>query len=306
MSRTVGLVLLMAVVLPAALATGPPTSIYCNGLCGANARHLYNNTVVGTDRVIFTRGIPDSNVYQTFASGNAANPNSACEHPVTVSVPASPSLQSSHVTSPLGPVGVLVTGGFIYNHLDGPESDTADLAIPNRETSLDTCNGHPDVDCRYHYHKNPEACFTGYNDCSLIGYLRDGFPIYSYCTINSVTLTSCWKLNSGAAGTDSSHFTFDSAAYGSTCQLDQSNGYCFPTSTGKGIATTDPANGNAACNYGYVMTPNYPFVMPKYHGSVLKEFSYFEDTGNSLSSCNSLVPGWIVLLATLVAIVAMA
>jgi len=45
-------------------------------------------------------------------------------------------------------VGILVTGGILYNHLDGPEDSSDNVAMTVRGESLDTCNGHPDQICR--------------------------------------------------------------------------------------------------------------------------------------------------------------
>jgi hypothetical protein len=197
-----------------------PTS-QCKAPCGLSLTSDYWIRENSTYRIIYTNGIPNHSYYKTFDAGKSANPNTVCENKQKMELPLAPELSTSSKTSSLGPVGIMVTGGFIYNHLEGPETNLNDLAIPNHEKDLDTCNAHPDQMCRYHYHKNPEKCLPAFNSCALVGYLADGFPIYSYCTVNNVRLTSCYKLNSGAAGTDSSHYTYDTAGKAAgTCHLD--------------------------------------------------------------------------------------
>jgi len=174
-------------------------------------------------------------------------------------LPKALSLSASYPTSTLGPVGILNTGGFLYKYLDGTAGTPNDAAV-FRFPSLDTCNGHPDQACRYHYHKNPENCIAGNDACTLVGYLGDGFPIYSYCTINGTQLRSCYSQTAGTTGYSTSDYTFNTTAQSfGLCHLDRGNGYCFNASRGVLVGS--------GCFYGYVLSPNYPFVMPAYHGA---------------------------------------
>ena len=47
--------------------------------------------------------------------------------------------------SGLGPVGISVTGGFIFNHLSNPYGG---LAVPLEGPTLDSCQGHSSPVCR--------------------------------------------------------------------------------------------------------------------------------------------------------------
>lgn len=243
---------------------GPPGgggTVTCTGTCGFNLTGQYRMTTNATHRIIYTNGIPNHPYYVTFPAGNVKNPNGVCEHFRKMTVPLNPTLGTSVTALSLGPVGILTTGGFLYNHLDGPETSDNDLALPNRAMDMDSCNGHPDPTCRYHYHKNPEKCIANYGECLLIGYLADGFPVYSYCNVSGTRLRSCYDKVSGAAGTDTSHFFFNASKVAAKqCQLDEANGYCFQDGV-RGILS-------GRCRYGYVLTEDYPFVVPSSAGSV--------------------------------------
>lgn len=119
---------------------------------------------------------------------------------------------------------------------------------------------------QYHYHaninctdagaatgaNNPDTCkLIGENQCrellkcimysnTLIGYYRDGVPVYGFCKDSSGAMfTSCYKLNSGSSTTtvvtvsgtytvasSNSDYTFSAD---SNCNLDEANGLfvCF-------------------------------------------------------------------------------
>lgn len=245
---------------PAGGGGGTGTST-CTGNCGLNLTSKYWVETNATHRIIYTNGIPSHSYYSSFPTGNVPNPNNVCEHFRRMAIPLAPELSASVTALDLGPVGILVTGGFLYNHLDGPTSSDNDLALPNRAISMDMCNGHPDQDCRYHYHKNPEGCIAGYENCIHVGYLADGFPVYSYCNVSGSRLRSCYSQIAGTAGSDTSHFSFNSSKKAAgECQLDEANGYCF-TDRERGILS-------GSCRYGYVLTEDYPFVMPSIAGKV--------------------------------------
>jgi hypothetical protein len=238
-----------------------------------------------THRVITTNGIPDHSYYQIFPSGHSANPNSICEQFRQMTLPVNPTRGSTYTILPLGPVGILVSGGFLYNHLDGTYNTTDDLAL-YRITSLDSCNGHPDQGCRYHYHLNPGSCISGWNNCSVVGYLADGFPVYGFCTINGTEMRSCYDQINGTNGLSTFDYIFNTtrSAEGG-CHLDEANGYCF----------TDGIRGiqDGSCSYGYVLTSNYPFVIPSYHGSVyygMNTLASFPDAPSTTGSATPTPP----------------
>ena len=83
--------------------------------------------------------------------------------------------------------------------------------------------------------------------CEHIGYIRDGFPLYSQCP----GLESCYV---------------DQTYSPDNCNLDEANGFDF---TDKGILNP---SGEAISGYGYVVTKDYPYVPIKYAGSYVFDF----------------------------------
>jgi hypothetical protein len=146
----------------------------------------------------------------------------------------------------------------------------------NEQPSLDTCHGHADGRCTYHYHEISKlpACThdNKWDACELIGYVLDGFPIYSHCFSDEKDryLTSCYAITDdadGDVGADTSDYAH---AATNDCDLDKANGYDF---TGMGIADSD---GNEITGYAYVATDSYPYVMPFYAGSTWNEVASFD------------------------------
>ncbi|XP_069993980.1 uncharacterized protein [Penaeus vannamei] len=207
--------------------------------CGTGLVSVFREEVDGEYRILITNGIPDHD-YSTGAT--RPNPNEVCRHPSYMKVPLNPT-KGSFTPSGMGPVGIALSGGFFYNHLSTPMGDVA--AVVEAE-SFDSCSGHADPQCRYHYHKVPN-CLNPDRPCELVGYMMDGFPVYSYCDVNGVRLTSCYKKVSGD-GSMQEHFEYQPDE---DCQLDEANGYPFEDGRG----------------YGYVFSENYPFVMRGFMGS---------------------------------------
>jgi len=217
------------------------------GQCGKGLSSIYHEEVINVNgqqkRLVVTNGIP-SHVYHDFSGTNRRqNPNEACRTPTYMVLPLNPE-NGGFTESSLGPVGIASSGAFFYNHKDGQNQ----VAAISEERSFDNCNGHADPMCRYHYHKAP-VCMS--SSCSLVGYLRDGFPVYGICDLNGKRLKSCYRLSPGASGLHTSDYTFTP---GSDCDLDQANGYTFPGG-----------------NYGYIFTENYPFIMPGFMGTQITD-----------------------------------
>lgn len=88
-----------------------------------------------------------------------------------------------------------MSGAFIYNHLSA--SRECNIAAITEKATFDTCDGHADPGCRYHYHKAP-VCIPGFHKCGLLGYQNDGFPVHGKCNafINGqpVEMKSCYRL----------------------------------------------------------------------------------------------------------------
>lgn len=155
------------------------------------------------------------------------------------------------------------TGAYLYNHYHGSD----DVAVVQNGQHLDFCSGYATDDCVYHYHAYPSCVQSYVGNCGLIGYLYDGIPVLSQCELNGFELESCYVLNQGESGTKTSHYTYDSTA--GDCNLDMANGYTFSSEDiswlqDRGVMLSMVKNFNG---YAYVMTKNYPWMMPGFYGT---------------------------------------
>ena len=155
-----------------------------------------------------------------------------------MSVPVSPTKGSSAVDTNMGVTALAVTGGTFFNHLSSPQGD---VAVYNEGMTLDSCNGHSNPKKVYHYHANI-ACIDDYADadvCSMIGYARDGVPIYGYCNdADGTQFTSCYSISSGYSESEvtissgtyysasmATYYEYDNNGYSAgSCNLDEANG----------------------------------------------------------------------------------
>jgi len=251
--------------------------------CGDSASSYYKEFTYNGKRVIISNNIPDH------AAENdqlTSNPNLRCPGWQYIAMPLNPAKGSSFTDTRLGTVGLAVTGGAFFNDLSNPDGS---LALTNEGPSLDSCLGHSaptnmggggmgpppgrykrqsNNAGQYHYHANinctDAGAATGANNpdtCKLIGYYRDGVPVYGFCKDSSGAMfTSCYKLNAGATTTtvvtvsgtytvagSNSDYTFSAD---SNCNLDEANGAVHPT-TGQ---------------YSYFMTTDYPWTPIKFAG----------------------------------------
>jgi glyoxylase-like metal-dependent hydrolase (beta-lactamase superfamily II) len=113
------------------------------------------------------------------------NPNSITEQTVRYVLPRTPSLASAPSCLPMGPVGVLLTGSYLFNALDARGLDAVAHEIQ------DGCQGHPEHSGAYHYHSLTtceEDEGTGHS--RLAGYALDGFGIYGRRGEGGVVLTN--------------------------------------------------------------------------------------------------------------------
>ena len=91
------------------------------------------------------------------------------DYAVTFTIDATPNFSTSIETA-INEIGIAVSGGYIYNNLEGP----TDLTEMTAE-SLDYTGGHIGPS-NYHYHLEPVAFSE--DDSKLIGILLDGVFIY--------------------------------------------------------------------------------------------------------------------------------
>ena len=83
-----------------------------------------------------------------------------------------------------GPIGILLSGAYLYDGLDALGHDALAHEIQ------DHCQGHPDMSSSYHYH-TLTACLAdpGTGHSALLGYALDGFGIYGNRGENGEALT---------------------------------------------------------------------------------------------------------------------
>ncbi len=131
-------------------------------------------------RVIRGNGLPVKTPTGTFpiASSDPAwrvdrNPNRIGEHAVAIALAKDPPLAAQPSCVPMGMIGVALNGVPIYNGLDDGGRDAV------AHEMQDLCNGHPQMEGEYHYH-GPSPCMPGVDgNETLIGYMIDGFGLYS-------------------------------------------------------------------------------------------------------------------------------
>lgn len=111
--------------------------------------------------------------YEAFPTGHASNPNGSIGvQNYTMTIPSKPSYASTHEATSLGPIGMALNGVAIFNNqeMGGVSIDAGIIS------SFDKAGAHPAQNANYHYHVT--GAYTSLDDANLIGFLRDGFPLY--------------------------------------------------------------------------------------------------------------------------------
>merc|ERR1712106_298585 len=244
--------------------TCPTTST--STICGDDAASYYKHFEYNGLSVVISNGIPDHPAEEDALN---PNPNERCEIWQFMAVPINPTKASTPDDTGMGVTALATTGGTFYNYLSDPFGG---VALYNEGPSLDSCMGHSDQSSQYHYHANllcdDAGAATGASDadkCVLVGYMRDGVPLYGYCKDSSGTqFTSCYSVSISStaetiitaggdfeAASDISDYEFDQDAFdAATCNLDMGSGAIHPTMG----------------QYSYFLTAGYPFTPIYYYG----------------------------------------
>lgn len=115
------------------------------------------------------------------------NPNSIRSVAATLNLPANPELAAEPTCLPMGQVGILLNGGYLFNALDANGKDALAHEIQ------DTCQGHPERRGAYHYH-SITTCLDkrdrGKGHSALLGYALDGFGIYGHRSEGGKVMTN--------------------------------------------------------------------------------------------------------------------
>jgi hypothetical protein len=112
-------------------------------------------------------------LYETQMAGSTLNPGTIGVQVYTMTIPTIPLEATNKEVTTLGPIGMALNGVPIYNDREGGN-------VPvdaNVLGSFDRAGAHPGPGNTYHYHCTGD--FTGNDNANLIGFLRDGFPIYA-------------------------------------------------------------------------------------------------------------------------------
>lgn len=112
-------------------------------------------------------------LYEAQMAGSTLNPGTIREQVYAMTIPTNPTEATNKEVTTLGPIGMALNGVPIYNDREGGN-------VPvdaNVLGSFDRAGAHPGPGNTYHYHCTGD--FTGNDNANLIGFLRDGFPIYA-------------------------------------------------------------------------------------------------------------------------------
>ncbi len=157
-------------------------SVSITDVVNSNYKSAVTISVSTSSIVLKSKGVPD-HVSPYWGSGNVlyeaptmtgqtVNPGNLQEQTFVMTIPINPSAASSKEATSLGPIGMALNGVAIYNDREGGNVPVDAGTL----TSFDRGGAHSGPGGLYHYHFDGD--FTSVDDANLIGFLRDGFPIY--------------------------------------------------------------------------------------------------------------------------------
>lgn len=114
------------------------------------------------------------------------NPGTPASRSVTFTLPMLPTVATAPGCVGMGAIGVTLNGVVLYNAADARGNDAAAHEI------VDVYGGHPAM-TDYHYHFVPErldAARGADGHSGIIGYIRDGYPIYGFHGVGGGELTN--------------------------------------------------------------------------------------------------------------------
>lgn len=195
--------------------------------------------------------------------------------PVDVTIPLNPVWSETPTDTPLGTIGVMVSGAVLFNDYEGDQVTVAldDNFVVDGAPFVDACNGHPvGFGGSYHYHGVPycitDAVDTAGQHSTIIGLLLDGFPIYGPNDVDGARVTNADLDECGGHvgptpefpdGIYHYHLTDDEAPYSIDCfhgEIDASSmqrgggGQGPPGGQGAGDRQAPAEGGGAATDRG--------------------------------------------------------
>jgi hypothetical protein len=132
-------------------------------------------------------------LYEAQTTGQTVNPGTLQAQVFVMTIPLNPVAATTKEETSLGPIGMALNGVAIYNDREGGNVPVDAGTL----TSFDRAGAHSGPGGLYHYHFNGD--FTSDDDAKLIGWLRDGFPIYGRQDTNG-TYPSDLDTNGGHIG----------------------------------------------------------------------------------------------------------
>jgi hypothetical protein len=147
----------------------------------ANYKTAVTLSSTGTTVTMKSNGTPDHVtpywgtghvLYEAQTTGQTLTPGSLVAQVFSMTIPVNPVEASSKEATSLGPIGMALNGVAIYNDREGGNVPVDAKTLQ----TFDRAGAHSGPGGLYHYHFNGD--FTSDNDAKLIGWLRDGFPIY--------------------------------------------------------------------------------------------------------------------------------
>ena len=111
-------------------------------------------------------------LWEAQLSGHTVNPGTLLAQNFVMTLPTNPAAATTKEATALGPIGMALNGVAIYNDQEGGNV-ALDAGVL---LSFDRAGAHSGPGGLYHYHVNGD--FTSKDDANLIGFLRDGFPLY--------------------------------------------------------------------------------------------------------------------------------
>ena len=144
-----------------------------------------NITFTGTNMTITSNGIPSHERADFYLIAGRAQADSTGTVNTTYTMPLEPEYTGNATATGPGAIGIAVSGAVFFNAYEGDQVSYAieNNPVQNGVAFIDACNGHPlPMNGQYHYHGIPycitDALDTAGEHSVLIGYIRDGFPIY--------------------------------------------------------------------------------------------------------------------------------
>jgi hypothetical protein len=133
-------------------------------------------------------------LYEAPYTGQNLNPGKIATQNYSMTLPTNPTEASTKEATVLGPIGMALNGVPIYNDREGGNVPVDSGVL----SAFDRAGAHPGPGNTYHYHCTGD--FTGNDNANLIGFLRDGFPIYARKDADG-TYPSNLDANGGHVGT---------------------------------------------------------------------------------------------------------